>query len=90
MDEMVGVRALKDRLSKYLRRVQGGERVVITDRGRPIAALVALESAPGEEADWELVRRGVAAWPGGKPRGAESAPRLSGSPASDAVLSGRR
>lgn len=90
MDETVGVRALKDRLSEYLRRVQQGERVVITDRGTPIAALVALEPAPGEEAGWELVRSGAAEWRGGKPRGAEGAPRLSGAPASDAVLSGRR
>lgn len=35
----VSVRDLKDHLSEYLRRVQGGERLVVTDRKRPIAEL---------------------------------------------------
>jgi prevent-host-death family protein len=35
----VGVRALKNRLSEYLRRVRNGERIVVTDRGVPIAEL---------------------------------------------------
>ena len=33
------VRDLKNRLSHYLRRVQAGERIVVTDRGHPIAEL---------------------------------------------------
>ncbi len=40
----VSVRKLKDHLSEYLRRVQNGEEVTVTDHGRPIAALVALKS----------------------------------------------
>jgi prevent-host-death family protein len=35
----VGVRELKNRLSEYLRLVRAGERVIVTDRGRPIAEL---------------------------------------------------
>jgi prevent-host-death family protein len=38
----VSVRNLKDHLSEYLRRVQNGEQVTVTDHGRPIAALVSL------------------------------------------------
>lgn len=38
----VSVRKLKDRLSEYLRRVQNGELVTVTDHGRPVAALIAL------------------------------------------------
>ncbi len=30
------MRDLKNRLSEYLRRVRAGERLVVTDRGRPI------------------------------------------------------
>ena len=36
----VGVRELRDHLSRYLDRVRDGEEVVITDRGRAIARVV--------------------------------------------------
>jgi prevent-host-death family protein len=36
----VGVRRLRDHLSRYLELVAGGGEVVVTDRGRPIARLV--------------------------------------------------
>ena len=35
----VGVRELKARLSHYLSRVQAGDEIVVTDRGRPVARL---------------------------------------------------
>lgn len=35
----VGIRELKNNLSRYLRRVQAGERVMVTDRGNPVAEL---------------------------------------------------
>ena len=35
----VGIRELKNRLSEYLNRVKTGERVMITDRGRPVAVI---------------------------------------------------
>jgi prevent-host-death family protein len=38
----VPVRDLKSRLSEYLRRVRAGERVIVTERGRPIAELAPL------------------------------------------------
>ncbi len=38
----VSVREFKDHLSEHLQRVQGGERIMITDRGRPIAKLTPL------------------------------------------------
>ncbi|MDZ7679070.1 MAG: type II toxin-antitoxin system prevent-host-death family antitoxin [Acidimicrobiales bacterium] len=43
----IGVRELKARLSEYLGKVEAGESVVVTDRGRPVARLVpfAAESA---------------------------------------------
>lgn len=36
----VGVRELRDGLSRYLRLVEEGAEVVVTDRGRPVARLV--------------------------------------------------
>jgi prevent-host-death family protein len=35
----VGVRDLKNNLSRYLDRVQGGEEVIVTERGRPVARI---------------------------------------------------
>lgn len=35
----VGVRELRQRASELLRRVEGGETIEITDRGRPVALL---------------------------------------------------
>ena len=35
----VAIRDLKNKLSEYLRQVQAGQRVVVTDRGRPVAEI---------------------------------------------------
>ena len=71
----VGVRALKDQLSQYLRRARLGERIVVTDRGRPIAVISAVGEGPEVQHAWELVRRGQARWSGGKPRGLIAGPK---------------
>jgi len=39
MSKMVGVAELRQNLSLYLRRVEKGERLVVTDRNRPVAEL---------------------------------------------------
>jgi prevent-host-death family protein len=36
----VGVRALKNDLSRWVARARGGEEVIVTDRGTPVARLV--------------------------------------------------
>ena len=35
-----GIRDLRDHLSRYLARVQAGEELTVTDRGRPVARLI--------------------------------------------------
>ena len=40
MRTAVGVRKLRDGLTRYLERVRRGARLVITDRGRPVALLL--------------------------------------------------
>jgi prevent-host-death family protein len=52
----VSVREIKNRLSEYLRRVQAGEEIVITSRGRPIARL-APPAARSEDAEAEAIAR---------------------------------
>ncbi|MFZ5871331.1 MAG: type II toxin-antitoxin system Phd/YefM family antitoxin [Actinomycetota bacterium] len=53
----VGVRELRDHLSRYLDRVKAGEEITVTDHGRPVARLV----AAGPEADRmaDLVAAGI-------------------------------
>ena len=52
----VGIRELKNRLSEFLRKVADGERVTVTDRGRPVAIM----SPPDAPAEHETVARMVA------------------------------
>jgi prevent-host-death family protein len=40
---MVGIRELRQNLSKYLERVVRGETLQVTDRGRPVAVLAPLQ-----------------------------------------------
>lgn len=58
MSTEVAVRDLRNHTAQLLERVRAGERVVITNRGRPVAALVPIEP---ERKRWiardELVRR---------------------------------
>ena len=53
----VGIRDLKNNLSKYIDRVRSGEEVVVTDRGKPVARLSAIDSSTDRIAD--LVAAGV-------------------------------
>jgi prevent-host-death family protein len=39
MNRTVGIAELRQNLSRYLRRVESGERLLVTDRNRPIAEL---------------------------------------------------
>ena len=74
----VGVRVLKDHLSDYLRRAGEGERIVVTDRGEPLAALTPIEETDEARWGWDLVRGRIASWSGGKPRGSVQAAALKG------------
>lgn len=44
MAERVGVRELRQNLSRWLRRVENGESFEVTDRGKPVAQLAPLPS----------------------------------------------
>ncbi len=43
----VKIAALKDTLSKTLRAVESGESIMVTDRSRPVAMLIPVESEDG-------------------------------------------
>jgi prevent-host-death family protein len=53
---VTGVRELKDNLSRYIRRVEAGERIAITVRGRIVAELVPRETTwPPQRSRWDAL-----------------------------------
>lgn len=61
----VGIKTLKNRLSEYVRAAAGGETVLVTDRGRVVAELIAprvrADAPVAERLLGELARQGVLA-----------------------------
>jgi prevent-host-death family protein len=58
----IGVRELRQNASKYLRLVEAGETIEVTDRGRPVARLTPVETRKKtreQEIRDDLVRRGL-------------------------------
>ncbi len=83
----VGIRELKNGLSQYLRRVQQGESLVVTERGRPVAHIV---PAGVPEDILRLIAQGRVTWSGGRFRPPGDVPRLRGGPSlSDSIAEDR-
>ena len=88
--DTVGIRELKTHLSRHLKRVRSGTRLVVTERGRSIATISPVE-APAD-VDWahQLVAEGRGHWNGGKPTGAKRPAKIAGKTASSIVIENRR
>jgi prevent-host-death family protein len=84
--ESVGIRDLKTHLSRHLKRVRAGARLLVTERGRSIATINPIE--PSIDLDWahQLVAEGRASWNGRKPTGAEKPVKLKGRKTASAVV----
>jgi prevent-host-death family protein len=65
MENIIGVRDLKAQLSKYLRLVQSGTTITITDHGKPVGRLVPVKQNL-EEKLLDSVLQGQASWNGEK------------------------
>jgi prevent-host-death family protein len=76
MKDSVGVAELRQNLSRYLRRVERGERLIVTDRNRPVAEL-GPPSTPESSID-RLVAEGRVSRP--PRRGLPEPLRLAGDP----------
>ena len=87
---LVGIKVLAGELREYLRLAQSGEKVVVTDQGRPIAVLSGIDDRAVLGAVWDLVESGQARWRGGKPRGPSKPIEIPGTTAASAVLEDRR
>ncbi|KAB2848808.1 MAG: type II toxin-antitoxin system prevent-host-death family antitoxin [Hyphomicrobiaceae bacterium] len=61
----VGIKTLKNELSRYIRAAEAGERILVTDRGRVVAEITpptptaSAEPRTQEEIRADLIRRGV-------------------------------
>lgn len=69
MQVTVGVRELKTNLSRYIARVkQGGESLLITEHGKPVARLQPVDAEEDLNTKLERLRAlGVISWNGQKP-----------------------
>jgi prevent-host-death family protein len=67
MEVRIGVRQLRARLSDYLRRVKGGQTIVITERGQDVGRIIPSGRLLPERLE-ALRRGGVIAWSGKKAR----------------------
>ncbi len=63
MENTVGIRDLKAQLSKYLRMVQAGATITITDRGKPVGRLVPPGRNHIDQVE-QMIASGVAEWNG--------------------------
>ena len=66
--EKVGIRELKNNLSKYLQDIRRGKSLVITDRQESIALIEPIKTSSLKDI-YPLLENGIASWNGGKPRG---------------------
>jgi prevent-host-death family protein len=84
----VGIRELKNGLSKYIERVRAGEEVIVTDRGRPVARLSSLDAVDDRLA--ELVAAGLVRAPDTRKRHIPDHRITGRGPLSDLVAEQRR
>jgi prevent-host-death family protein len=61
----VGIRELKENLSKYMAKVKNGQSIVITEHGKPVGRIIPEGQSLEERVD-ALVQAGVIAWNGKK------------------------
>jgi prevent-host-death family protein len=84
----VGIRELRNALSRYLDRVREGETIIVTDRGRPVARIIPT-ALPEEIA--LLIAEGRASWSGERFRVPKNPPRPKpGPPLSTYIAEDRR
>jgi len=83
----IGIKELKGKLGEYVERARGGEHVVVTDCGEPVAELIPYDST--RRTVLEAVERGELRWNGGKPKGLRGIV-VRGEPMSETVIRARR
>ena len=85
--QSVGMARLKAHLSPYIDRAAVAEPYIITDRGRPVVAIIPLRAEVA--AILHMIEEGKANREGGKPLGFDG-PEMLGDTLADAVIEDRR
>jgi len=94
--EQAGIREIKAHLSRYLKEVKRGDKIIITERGKAIACIVSIGQKGKEDKLYEglsvMSKRGLVKLPErwGKPIGRPQRETMIGSPVSDAIIEDRR
>lgn len=86
MSVEVGVRELRDHLSRWLEQVKAGEEVIVTERGKPVARLQRVDRPPWLQ---ELYDRGVIT-PAKHPKTRARPPRVKGRGSISELIDRRR
>ena len=90
----VGIKQLKNQLTQYLRRTKGGEEIIVTERGKPIAIIQPIRSAEEvgsrEGRLAQLAAQGRLTLPTRPPRKRVRLVKVSGPPLSAIILEDRR
>ncbi len=89
MNETVGIRELKNDISRIIERVEKGEAITVTRRGKPVATIVSSTISPGLA---RLIANGTVRPGNGKRRPRKPGVKLRGPgpTAADYVSEGRR
>ena len=93
--ETVGIRELKNKLTYYLRLTKGGNRIIVTDRGTPMAILQSIDRITNrsgmEQRLASLAKRGMVTLPLKKGKLPPfKALKATGKPTSQIILEDRR
>ena len=90
----VGVRELKDRLTRYLKQAKSGQEIVVTERGNPIAIIQPIRGAKrARSLDARLARlaaEGLVTLPTRKRLAKVHRVKVKGPPLSQTILEDRR
>ncbi|MCG6879918.1 MAG: type II toxin-antitoxin system prevent-host-death family antitoxin [Deltaproteobacteria bacterium] len=87
--ESIGIRHLKENLSRYMKQVKSGQSIVVTDRKKEIAVIIPFDGTPVKEKVLSLIQSGMAYWSGRKPRGMTHRITSKGKSFSQAVIENR-
>lgn len=83
----IGIRELRDGLSRHLAEVQAGTEITVTDHGKPIAKIVPIGHESGLE---RLIREGLVTLPKGPRRTSYPDPISANGIVSDLIKDQRR
>lgn len=59
MATTIGIRELRDGLSKHIASVREGEEIIVTDHGKPVARITPYRASRTEDILEDLTRRGL-------------------------------